>query len=40
MVFDDSESMKFADPYTDNAKASSLAATAFKIPGPRGSIAS
>ena len=30
MVFDDSESMKFADPYTDNSKAASLA-TSLKI---------
>jgi hypothetical protein len=31
LVFDDSESMKFADPYTDNAKAASLAAS-LKVP--------
>ena len=31
LIFDDSESMKFADPYTDNARAASLAA-GLKVP--------
>jgi hypothetical protein len=35
MVFDDSESMRFADPYTDDSKASSLA-TSLKIPSEGG----
>ena len=35
LVFDDSESMRFADPYTDNAKAASLAA-ALKVPADSG----
>ena len=39
LIFDDSESMRFADPYTDNAKAANLA-TALKIPadGPRSPV--
>ena len=35
IVLDDSESMKFADPYTDNSKAASLATT-LKIPAEGG----
>ena len=35
MVFDDSESMKFADPYTDDARAANLA-TRLKIPAEGG----